>query len=213
MHLCAIVKIGARDIHDAQHVVESDTVRMRIPDIQPWILEQKAVDGIGGELALDLLQQIPAHSGFNAVVQRGDQRLEFGIRIAEIVVIARVDIVVQRFGMTHDAHVEVMTGIDLIQPLRPFEIFDSDADSNLPELRCDDFAAAARVAGRRQLQRHREAVRIAGLRQQCFRPGNIVRIHTGQIDIGRIVRRKMTADGCAITEHGAIDDGAPIQGV
>ncbi len=78
-----------------------------------------------GELALNLLQQIFAHRGVNAIVQCGDQRLEFGIRIAEVIVIARINVVVQWFGMTHDAHVEVMAGVDLVEPLRPFEIFDS----------------------------------------------------------------------------------------
>ena len=165
IHLRRIVKICLRDIHHAQHIVEADAVRMRIPDVQARILEQKAVDGIGGELALNLLQQLFAPGGVNAIVQCGDQRLEFGIRVAEVIVVAGVDVVVQRFGMTHDAHVEVMAGVDLIEPLRPFEIFDFDADADLRQLRGDNLTAAPRVAGRRQLQRHREAVRIAGLRQ------------------------------------------------
>ncbi len=99
-----------------------------------------------GELALDLLQQIAPLARIDAFVQRGDQRLEFGIRISEIIVIAGIDVVVQGFGMSHDAHVEVMAGVDLIQPLRPFEIFDAQSNSDLRQLRGDDFAAATRIA-------------------------------------------------------------------
>ena len=59
------------------------------------------------------------------ILERCDQRLEFRVRIAEVIVIAGIDVVIQGLGMHHDAHVVVMPGEHLIQPLRPFEIFDA----------------------------------------------------------------------------------------
>ena len=90
------------------------------------ILEQKAVDGIARRACAEsAAADRCALAGSTLSSKCGDQRLEFGIRIAEVIVIAGIDVVVQGFGMTHDAHVEVMAGVDLIQPLRPFEIFDA----------------------------------------------------------------------------------------
>ena len=60
--------------------------------------------------------------------------------------------------MAHDAHVVVMAGVDLIEPLRPLQILDVESNADLRQLRGDDLSAAARITRRRQLQRHRKTL-------------------------------------------------------
>ena len=176
-------------------------------------MKEEAVDRILGELALDLLQQVAASAGIHGIVQRADQCLELRIGVTEVISIARVDVVVHGLGMTDDGHVEVMARIDLIEPLRPFEIFDPQANTGLGELRRDDLAAAPGVAWRRQFQVHGKAVRIAGLRQERTGCGHAVGVLAGQIHVSRIVRREVAADGRAVSVHRAVDDGATVERV
>ncbi len=115
--------------------------------------------------------------------------------------------------MAHDAHIEVVPGEYLIQPLRPFQIFDRHMDADLREFGRHDLAAAPRIARRRQLQRDGEAARIARSRQQYPGFRHVVRIDAREIQVGRVARREMAADRRAISVHGAVDDGAPIERV
>ncbi len=63
---------------------------------------------------------------------------------------------------------------------------------------------------RRQVERDIEAGGIASLRQQLLRPCRIIGIQTGQIFVRDVLRRKVAADGLAVTVHGALDDGVAV---
>src|SRR3546814_20848494 len=65
--------------------------------------------------------------------------------------------------------------------------------------------AAAGVGLRRQLEGEREAVGVAGLRQQRVGLPRIIGIVVRKIDISRMQRREMAADRRAVAEHGAVD--------
>ena len=128
---------------------------------------------------LDFPEQLAAPPGIDAVVELRQQLLELRVRVAEVVVVARIDVVIHRLGVRHDAEIVVVAAEHLIEPLRPFQVLDVHRDAGLTELRRDDFTRTSRIAWRWQLQGDREAVGIPGLGEQRPRPGDIVRIDAG----------------------------------
>ena len=115
--------------------------------------------------------------------------------------------------MADDGQAVIVTTEHLLQPLRPFEEADLSFDTNLAQLRGDDFPAPARVGWRRQLEGGAEALGIARLSQQVAGQRRVKGCIGGQVDIVGIVGRKVAADGRAVAEHGAVNDRLPVDGV
>src|SRR3546814_4242784 len=88
-------------------------------------------------------------------------------------------------GVGDDGEVVVLALEDLLQPLRPFELEDIGLHADRCELRGDHLAAAPGVGWRRQLEGEREAVGVAGLRQQRLGLPRIIGIVVRKIDIDR----------------------------
>jgi hypothetical protein len=199
------------ELHRAERVFEPDAVQMRVPHGESRQLKQESVDRVLRELALDLTEQLVPPRRVDGVVESGDQRLEVRIRVAEIIVVARVNIVVHGLDVGHDAHVEIMARENLVEPLRPLEVLDAHANTDRGKLRGGDLARAACIARRRQLERDREAPRVTRLRQQGARARHIVRIHPREVDIIGAVRREVAADRDGVAEHGTVDQRAAVE--
>src|SRR3546814_14903374 len=84
-------------------------------------------------------------------------------------------------GVGDDGEVVVLALEDLLQPLRPFELEDIGLHADRCELRGDHLAAAPGVGWRRQLEGEREAVGVAGLRQQRLGLPRLI----GIVELGR----------------------------
>ena len=146
-------------------------------------------------------------------LEGGNQGIEVGIGVTEIVVIARINAEIHRLDVFDDRQLELAATEYLVEPLGPLEVFDVDANADPGKLRCDDLSGAPRVRPRRQSQRDVESVRITGLGQQGPGTLDVVRIAIGQIDIGPALPRVMAADGLAESEQGAVDHGTAIDRV
>src|SRR5690606_8362476 len=137
--------------------------------------------------------------------------VEGRIVVVEVIILARIDIDVVRLGVRDDGEVVVLAGEDLIQPLRPLDRDDLGLDADLAQLRGDDLAAKTRIGGRRQLYAGPEAVLQPGFPEQLFRPGDIMRVGAGKIDIGFGCRRLVRTDGSSEPGRSAVYDRLPVE--
>src|SRR3546814_10579910 len=115
---------------------------------------------------------------------------------------AGVEVYVLWCGVGVAGEVVVLALVDLLQPLRPFELQDIGLHADRCGLRGDHRAAAPGVGWRRQLEGEREAVGVAGLRQQRLGLPRVIGIVVRKIDISRMQRREMAAARRAVAEHG-----------
>ena len=200
-----------RHLGAVDHAADFQAVHARIGHAELGVLEQKAVDRFVGDLMLQGLQQPGALRGIGRVVERGQGRLDGRARAAEVIIVAAVNVVIERLSMGDDAEVEIMAHENLVDPLRPFEVLDAHTDAGFGELGRDDLATAPRIGRRWQFERERKAVGQASLGQQGARARRVVGVLTREVDIGRVLRREMTADGLAVTVHRAVDDGPTVE--
>ena len=205
--------VGAGDVVGGDGAVDPQAVHVRLPHADARGLEQEAVDRVIGDAALQIAQQAVARRLVRGGVHLGQQGVEGGAVVAEVVVLAAVDVVVHRLDVLDDGQVELAALEHLIQPLGPFQILDLRADARLRQLRDQHLAAAPGVGARRQAQGHVDAVGIARLGQQGARPGRVMRIEAGQVDITRRLARIVAADRLAEAEHGALYQGVAVDGV
>ncbi len=201
---------GPGDVVGGDGAVDPQAVHVRLPHADARGLEQEAVDRVVCDAALQVAQQAVARRLVRGGVDLRQQGVEGRAVVAEIVVLAAVDVVVHRLD---DGQVELAAFEHLVQPLGPFKVLDLGADARLGQLRDQHLAAASGVRSRRQAKRHVDAVGIARLGQQGARLGGIVRIEAGQVDIARRLTRIVAADGLAEAEHGALDQGVAVDGV
>ncbi len=190
-----------------------DVLDLGAPDPDRRVFEQEQVDRVACQGALHLAEDGVALGRIQGVVELGQQLFVARVRIAEIVAVPGVDVVVHRFDMGDDAHVEVVPPEHLGQPLGPFDILYADLHPGFGQFGGDHLAGSARIGRGRQLQAEREPVRIAGLSQQRLRPRWIVRIDPGQIHIAWVLRRIVAPDRLGVAEHGRRDDRPPVDGV
>ena len=115
--------------------------------------------------------------------------------------------------MLDDRQVELAPGKDLVQPLRPLDVLDVDANADVSELRGDDLAGSSGVGAGWQAHRKIESIGEACFCQQ--RPGTIrvVRKSVNKVDIATILPAEVAADGFAKAEQRAFNDGVAINGI
>ena len=169
-------------------------LQLGVPHADLRQLEQEAVDRVVGQDLLRLPVELRALGLVGGAVQLGDDLVEGRIVVVEVVVLARIDIDVDRLGVRDDGQVVVLVGEHLLQPLRPFDRDDLELDADLAQLRGDDLAAAPRIGRRRQLQRRLEAASRGRPPSAAPWPWRDHADRAGQVDIGRVVRGEVRAD-------------------
>ena len=142
-----------------------DAVDVRVRDRDVGVLKQKQVDGVSGNRALNRAEQRAPRARIGRELEPRQQRFVVRIGIAEVVVVASVDVVIQRLGVSDDGQIEIVRAEDLREPGHPVDGDQLHAHAGLGQFGGDDFGRAFGVAQRRHREGRGEAARVPGLRE------------------------------------------------
>ncbi len=197
----------------SHRIIQHQAMDAPVVDAELRVLEQEYVDRILRDPSLDGSQRRDPRRRVDGLLEPRHQRFESAVLVAEVVIVAPIDVVVHGFGMLDHRGVELMPGKHLIQPLRPLDVLDACRDAHRRKLGSDDLPAAPCIGRRRELQCHGKSVGVAGLGQQPPRSLRGIGVSPREIHRGRTMRREVTANGLAMAVHGTVDDRAPIHGM